>query len=358
MFDYKWKSMSELPIQEGLPNFFKTDDEMTTKNWENQRIYLKEMLAHYLYGHIPPTPMDLHSKINYERPIYNGKGIERNFSIIYSKDDSLSFSVRLVYPSIKGSFPVIVKNSESENELCPIEEELIDRGYALATFNRVSIAKDSADRDNGIFKLYNNYDFGVIAAWAWGHSITIEHLLLLPFIDKEGICVTGHSRGAKAALCAAIYDDRIKVVAAAGSGSGGLGSIRFLGEHNIATQDPTKCESLGNIVAAFPYWWSKEIVPFANPERPHRIKDELRLPFDLHFIRALIAPRGVISTDGLEDYWTNPYGTKLSHTASEKAFNLFNARENNQIFFRSGGHAQNKEDWSAFLTFSDLVLKR
>ena len=41
--------------------------------------------------------------------------------------------------------------------------------------------------------------------------------------------VTGHSRMGKAALCCGIYDERAAVVAPAGSGCGGMASMRLSG---------------------------------------------------------------------------------------------------------------------------------
>ena len=41
--------------------------------------------------------------------------------------------------------------------------------------------------------------------------------------DTDKIIATGHSRGGKVALCAAIYDERIALGAPNGSGCGGAG---------------------------------------------------------------------------------------------------------------------------------------
>ena len=41
--------------------------------------------------------------------------------------------------------------------------------------------------------------------------------------------MTGHSRMGKAALCCGIYDERAAVVAPAGSGCGGMASMRLSG---------------------------------------------------------------------------------------------------------------------------------
>lgn len=41
-----------------------------------------------------------------------------------------------------------------------------------------------------------------LAAWAWGFHRTVDYLLTQSYTDKEKICVTGWSRGGKAAIVA------------------------------------------------------------------------------------------------------------------------------------------------------------
>ena len=90
--------------------------------------------------------------------------------------------------------------------------------------------------------------------WAWLQSRVIDWLETQEDIDVAKTVVTGHSRMGKAALCCGIYDERAAVVAPAGSGCGGMASMRLsgcrLGE-NIGLS-----ERIGVMLnkERFPYW--------------------------------------------------------------------------------------------------------
>ena len=102
-------------------------------------------------------------------------------------------------------------------------ETLVSRGYIVAEFGRDSFSEDSADvgtafSQSGVFPLYpydpngtNGYDWGVIAAWAWGYSRAIDFLETLPYVDAGKIIAIGHSRGGLTTQVAASLDTRIAI---------------------------------------------------------------------------------------------------------------------------------------------------
>jgi len=81
------------------------------------------------------------------------------------------------------------------------------------------------------------------------------------------------------------------------------------------------------------------------------------LPFDQHFLRALVAPRLMLSTDGLDDLWSNPAGTQAIYDASLPVFAFLNATKRNGIHYRQGGHDFLLEDFNVLLDFADTMLK-
>ena len=78
-----------------------------------------------------------------------------------------------------------------------------------------------------------------------------------------------------------------------------------------------------------------------------------RLPFDQHTVKALIAPRALLSTEALGDLWANPKGTQQTYTAAKEVFNFLGASDRIGIVFRPGKHEQNADDWNALLDFAD-----
>ena len=248
--------------------------------------------------------------------------------------------VQVTLPQGKGPFPAVVKNDVSLGAVLPsVARQAIERGYALVEFVRHDVDRDDSSREDGVHPLYPKSDWGTLAAWAWGVMGVVDYLLTLDYIDPRRIAVTGHSRGGKAALLAAALDERIALAIPNGSGTGGAGSFRIQG---------TGAESLREILKAFRYWFHRRLSGFVGRERA--------MPFDQHFLRAVIAPRAVVSTDALGDLWANPLGTQEMYLASQSVFRWLDALGRNAIHFREGGHGQTEEDWMALLDFADFVF--
>jgi hypothetical protein len=83
---------------------------------------------------------------------------------------------------------------------------------------------------------------------------------------------------------------------------------------------------------------------------------EERLPFDAHTAKALIAPRALLNTHALQDYWANPYGTQLTFQAAQVVFRWLGVGNRQGLHWRPGGHAQSLEDWDALLDFADAYF--
>ena len=192
------------------------------------------------------------------------------------------------------------------------------------------------------------------------------------------IVATGHSRGGKVALCAAIYDERFALCAASGSGCGGAGCLRYLGGR--MGEGIGICETAGSIEDVFPFWWSdnfgefgKRVATYTRSNAPlfedfqqaagmlqsqvlGKTQDEDRLPFDLHFLRACIAPRPVITTEGLSDTWANPYGSQLTWRAADEVYQFLGAAGKNALAMRDGPHEYQKLDWIHVIAFCDTMF--
>gem|GEM_PF-303896 len=356
---YDFPEVVELPIQEGLPDPFRMRDGSrvsTREDWDKQRDYLKRMLAYYLYGHMPPRPKQIEIENVSTANFLGGRALEQHYTLTITRNDkSLSFQMALVRPVRKARCPVIVKNCttffdpnalpEGHKGRATAERDrnaarmAVERGYILSKFIRTDVAPDRKNnRSEGVFALYPEYDWGTIAAWAWAHQIVVDTLDRLGCADMDKIVATGHSRGGKTALCAGIYDERVAITAPNSSGTGGTGSMRYF-------EPGQRPQTVSYLVDAFSYWWVCRFADFAG--RPDR------LPFDSHFMKALIAPRGLINCHARQDYWANPYGTELTYRAAQKVFDWLDAGEHQGIHWRQGGHAQNEEDWQALLDFAD-----
>lgn len=381
----QWKVIQDLQDNPELPDpFLKPDGTRVSslEEWSNQRIFLKEMLAHYMYGHMPPVPTNTIGRIISSEVLYEGRAIKEVVRITFGPESICSFDVHIIRPNKQGRFPVITWNHSKGLQPCPIEREIVcERDYILAFFDREQLGIDSFQfcDDSTCIKAYPNYDWRAIAVWSWGHSRTIDYLDTTNYAAMETIIATGHSRGGKVALCAAIYDERIALCAPNASGCGGAGNYRYMGGR--MGEGVGLCESLGSITEMFKHWWQDDFGKFGHhsPEFDGtamkfniqqlvenkiafdtsylgKIEGEMRLPFDLHVARALIAPRPIITTEGLEDTWSNTYGTQVSWRAADEVFEFSGALEKNAIHFREGGHAYLALDWSVVIDFCDNML--
>lgn len=345
---YDFRPVQELRRHVGLQDpFVKPDGSRveTREEWPAQRRYIKAMLAYYQYGERPPTPSDVSVMETLSEDIYDGKATRKRYTLTIERNGkTLDLRFGLIKPQGKGPFPAIIKNDRAINQVPEeINLEALERGYVMCQYIRTDLGSDIArkldeNRNNGVFPLYPEYSWGTIAAWAWGYSLILDFFEDLDFIDLEKVVVTGHSRGGKTAFCGGIYDDRIALTVPNSSGLGGTASHRYF---ELGMDDQT----IGHASIANPHWWTPEYFKLAG--------FETRIPFDTHFGKAVIAPRGFMNTHALQDYWANPFGTHLTHEAARKVYSWLGVENNIALHWRTGGHAQGVVDWLALLDFAD-----
>lgn len=354
MSKYEFKKMNELPVIEELPDVL--DGVRTAAEWAERRVYIKELLAHYLLGHRPENDIVATGEVLASSPVYGGKGIRDEVRIHIGNGEH--FDAYVVRPNREGKFPAITWVHFKGFGECPIGEELVDRGYVLAAYENNLLCKD--DKDDPVSpakRAYPEADWAAIMIWGWGLSKLADYLVTLDYVDPYKLICTGHSRNGKAALSAGAYDERFAVVAPINSGAGGAGCCRFLGDTSKVIQDPAVVESLGRITSVFPHWFSENVNEFGMQEAPHSVCNENRLPFDLHFFKALVCPRGLITIEGTEDLWANCYGTHLTRLSAQPAFNVCGVPGRNQQIIRNGPHMHGPRDWRWTLDFAENVFK-
>ena len=347
---HNFPKVNELPVIEFLPDPFIMEDGSrveTPADWQRQRVYLKAMVQHYMYGFRPPAPKDVDVRVS-------GTGSTRTmqFTVNAPSGKSFSFDAGMSIPPGTGPFPVVIRNNRSAE---PSQTEMAaKRGYIMISYNRGQLDEDqNANRStsNNRFPAqdaYPDYSWETIMCWSWGYTVIIDWLETQDYVDMNGIVVTGHSRGGKTALIGGIMDERIALAVPNGSGAGGSGNWRF-GDFGGSYRDEGIAESLSKITRTFPYWFAPELRTFSG--------QETRLPFDLHTVKALMAPRGLLSADGTEDWWANPRNSQRTTEAAKEVYKLLGVPEKIGHHIRSGGHSQNAEDWEALFDFADFIIR-
>jgi hypothetical protein len=337
--------VEKLPSVKELPDPFVFMDGSRVKtpaDWERRRAELQQMILYYEYGRMPSPPgnnkgVELISH-NVSTP---AEATHRQFKLTFGPEGrGGSILLDVMIPKGRGPFPVIVRGDWGwQKTPDDIAANVIKRGYILADYNRVEVAPDNKNRDAGIYPLYPDSDFGAIAAWAWGFHRCVDFLLTQDYVAKDKIAVTGHSRGGKAALLAGATDTRIALTAPNNSGCGGAGSYK----HQAA-----KSEDIAAITKSFPFWFTPRFREF--------IGQIDKLPFDQHSVKALCAPRALLTTEALGDLWANPEGTRQTHLAAKEVYKFLGAPDRIAVYYRSGGHQHGLDDWNVLLDFADQVF--
>lgn len=345
-----------------LPNpFYKADGSiMNTKaEWEEKRKAYLELLSEMYYGKMPGRPQTLTASELSNETICQNTVCHKVVRLCAQGEEApVFFNVHVYRPVMlreEKLIPVVIPAADTMPE--EIISMAVEQGFEICSFEVAEAAPDDKEKiwDGGCAKAYPGYTWRALAMWAWLQSRVIDWLETQENVDVTKTVVTGHSRMGKAALCCGIYDERAAVVAPAGSGCGGMASMRLsgcrLGE-NIGLS-----ERIGVMLnkERFPYWLMEQMVDYGTPDGKTRFREN-EIPFDANILGACVAPRRLILVEGLDDDWINPFGTQVSWLAASEVFEFLGVKERSAIHYREGGHAYTKQDWSVVLDFTKAQL--
>ena len=332
-----------------LPDPFVFDDGSRVKSasdWPRRRVEILNSVIQTEFGGMPPQPetfrveaLDLHgSEFTNTYRVHCG-----------TKDRPFTFCFMTWQPKRAGRCPVILTGDQVYDSCLNdrVIEEAKRRGFVVAKFNRTEMAPDMPDPDraSGINALWPEMRFSAISAWAWGYHRVVDALMGLDYVDPNQIAITGLSRGGKTVLLAGATDERVAYVCPACSGAHGCGCYRFEQREPSADGDEARSEPLSALFDRFPFWMGEDLRPY--------IGREAELPYDMHFIKALIAPRHLLETNAYGDTWANPRGSYLTWLAAREVWRLLGAEKNCQTWYRPGWHTQGWADFNALFDFID-----
>lgn len=391
-------AVSELPRSEALPDPFTTFDGQPITDaegwWTVRRPELVNLILHYMYGFAPPAPA-IEAIVEHEyTDMLDGTATLKEVRITFPElgDDAPAIRLALFLPNgADGPVPVFLGLNKCGNYTVVADprvaydetsfrhancgnadargaetdfwcvEYLISRGYGFATFHESEIDPDKHDFTDGIHAHYDlphppEAQWGTLRAWAWGLSRCVDYLVTDPHVDANRIAAIGHSRRGKTALLATALDNRIAMVVPHQSGTGGMALSRDNDQ-----------ETVKRINDHFPHWFNDNFTKFND--------NEAALPFDQHLVAALIAPRPLLETMGLQDRWANYESSLRGIQAADPVYKLLGSpgikgsgmleavpitAENSgplQQYRLDTNHTLNKDYWVAILDFADLYLR-
>ena len=330
----------------------------TVTGWWQRHREISELLCTEAYGQLPPLPLQFRTEeINVEERFCAGKAPLHQLRLsVTLPRGQFSFPVSLALPTVDTPCPAILFISFRPNmpdKYLPVEE-LVDRGYAVASFCYTDITPDNSDFQSGLPAVLG-VDRGLpdapgkLILWAWAAMRVLDYLRTVPEIDLHNVAVAGHSRLAKAALLAAGLDTRFTAVLA--NEPGCMGGALTRGKTG---------ETLEDICDTFPY--------FFCPNLRSYVGRETEMPFDQHFLLALISPRKLYVASAAQDLWADPQSEFLGCLAAESAWkalavpglskpdrlpkpgDVFN-KGNLAYHLRPGEHYLSRYEWHQFLNF-------
>ncbi len=412
--------MPDMPGVDQLPNRPEMPDALTldnghkvktVKQWDERREQMKRTLEYYLVGQAPPPPGNVKGTEVSSQILANGKVKYRLVHLTFGPNESLSLDIGIFAPAQGGPFPALVSPSGSppgatslphlaqganqgrnEDVLLVVgpaspdaargpgqgpgsgpaganaprraftprtaeqiaeTNQALAHGFAFVTFNNNDCGEDTtlrmpdgswAYRTTRFFPAYPNYDWGLLRAWAWGASRIVDYLLTDSSIDKNELIITGVSRTGKAALVAGAFDDRFSMVAPVASSGGGSPAFRYSG----STPDRGGKEGLTEMVRKYPNWFSPHLHQFwGQPDK---------LPFDEHWLWALVAPRPIICLEGDHDQNVNQNGVYQSFIAAKPVYDFLHVPDKIGVSWADRPHGMVQGDWDAMLAFADKFL--
>jgi len=353
---------SEELVRRNLPQLLEFSDGRKVENseqWNERRSEIAEILQHNYCGYEPPLKPVVTGNITKEddRTAFAGKALYQKIDITCQlSTGSFTFPCHFAKPKNVEKPPVFVYLSFSDcfvDELLPVEE-ILDEGFAIASFYYQNIAPDTDDNFmNGIALSYGRNPFdawGKVRMWAFGASRVLDYLYTRDDLDLSRAAVVGHSRLGKAALVCGAFDDRFSLVIS--NDSGGAGAAIFRGKEG---------EMVKNFRGGTSGHW------FAGNFRNY-VRKETEMPFDMHFLLAMTAPRNLYVCSAKEDLHADPKSEFLSCMAVSEVYDLFGKKgfvsedeiptepvtyhEGNVGYhMRDGHHFLSRYDWRKFMEY-------
>jgi len=302
--------------------------------WQEKRKWMKEQLEYYITGSYPPGPDNLKAEILSEKK--DGETIVRMIELTFGPGNRAKLTIELMIPPGEGLFPVFL-TQWNHREWAQVA---VRRGYVGCVYAGAD-AKDDTEAYSEIWA--DEYDFSRLMRRAFGAYKAIDYLYTLPFVDKDKIALTGHSRNGKLSLIAAAFDERISAVIPSSGGTGAEVPWRYCAQKYDV-------EDLALLTCAQPAWFHPRLRFFVGREN--------KLPVDQNLFMALIAPRGLMLSTAINEGASNPWGIEQAYFSARKVYEFLGAEDNLAIRNRYGLHSVCARDMEDYIDFFDYVFKR
>jgi dienelactone hydrolase len=312
---------------------------LTASEWPARRKQLANLVEEYLLGHAPPAPGNVRALIEEKKA---GEGHETwTVRLEFGPEHAARLHCWLWLPPHFQNKPTPVFLVDNTN-YTRFAREAFDQGrFLICVYNATDpvYRPDKKDESEDYKDLFGKFDWSEFRRRGWSASRAVDWLRALDFVARDQIYLGGHSRSAKQALAGAAFDERIAGVIASSPGSGGSLHFRFCDQYYYG-------ESAERLTTVFPLWVLPKVRIFAGREN--------KLPADMHFVYALIAPRPVLMSTAINDSVESTWAVERMYESIAPVWELLGAGGNLALRYRPGEHHPDAGTYSAHSQF--LVL--
>jgi dienelactone hydrolase len=311
---------------------------LTAAEWPARREQLAKLVEEYLLGPAPPAPGNVRAIIE-EKKEEEGHQIW-TVRLEFGPEHAAKLHCSLWLPPAFQNKPTPVFLVDNTNYTQFAREAFEQGRFLICVYNATDpvYRVDKKDESENYKDLFGKFDWSEFRRRGWSASRAVDWLRTLDFVAADQIYIGGHSRSAKQSLACAAFDERIAGVIASSPGSGGSLHFRFCDQYYFG-------ESAERLTTVFPLWVLPKVRFFAGREN--------KLPADMHFVYALIAPRPVLMSTAINDSVESTWAVEQMYQSIAPVWQLLGRGGNLALRYRPGRH---HPDAATFLAHSRFLV--
>ena len=323
------------------------------EEWKSQRDTLKSIMNVFL-GVPPKSKPTAESKVIEE----TDRGSHKLRKLLYQTETGEFVPAYLLIPrNISARAPAVVCPHQTTqagkkepaglagNPQLHTALHLVERGFVTFTYDALCFG-ERHDASTGHYgdaiPFYRKHPrWSLMGKMIWDLSRAIDYLQTLEFVDASRIASIGHSHGGYTTLCAMAFDERIRV----GVSNCGFDTFRIDGNTWRWSRATPLLPLLGFYVTS----------PHLTMDSYRGVPDSgvVNVPFDLHQLLGLIAPRPLLLSTSDEDFVfpNGGWSARRALARLEPVYQLLGAPNRLSSYFFSSGHnfpadaSANAYDW-------------
>lgn len=312
----------------------------TSSEWQKRREEIRNRLNVFL-GEPPKSKPPLNPKVIEET---SRDGYILRKLVFQTERGEFVPSYLLVPKNLRGKTPVIICPHQTTqagkkepaglagNPQLQTALHLVRRGFVTFTYDALCFGErhDAASGHYGdAIPFYRkNPRRSLMGKMVWDLRRAIDYLETLDFVDAKHIGSIGHSHGGYTTLFGMAFDERI----AAGASNCGFDTFRIDGNTFRWSKATALMPLLGFYVSN----------PRINMDFYRAVPDSgvMDVPFDMHELLALIAPRPLLLSTSDEDFVfpNGGWSARRALARIKPVYQLLGAPENLASYFFDGGH--------------------